>query len=112
VPDAGDDNEAGEEEDLDDETADDHIFTQVHRADRAGCHDSTARALQQEGDHIADDEDLCQPLDSDQGVFLAVCDQDQAAEAHVDAGGEDGGRDQDEDGVDRVDADGEVGGFS
>jgi hypothetical protein len=100
VPDAGDDDEAGEEQDLDDETANDNVLAQVHRADRARCHDSTARTLQQEGDHVADDKDLCQPLDSDQGVSLAFCDQDQAAEAHVDAGGEDGGCNQDEDGVD------------
>ena len=40
-----------------------------------------------------------------------MCDLDQAAEAHVDAGGEDGGCDQDENCVDRVDGDGEVGGF-
>jgi hypothetical protein len=50
-------------------------------------------ALQQERDDVAGNEDLGQPAGSDQGVLFAVCELDQAAQAHVDAGGEDGGCD-------------------
>jgi hypothetical protein len=111
VPNASDDDKAGEEQDLDNEAADDDVLAQVHCFDRAGGHDAAACALQQERDHVADHENLGEPAGPDQGVLFAVCDLDQAAEAHVDAGGEDGGCDQDENCVDRVDGDGEVGGF-
>jgi hypothetical protein len=47
VPNARNDNEAGEEQDLDDETADDDVLAQVQRFDRAGSHDATSCALQQ-----------------------------------------------------------------
>jgi len=79
VPDAGDDDEAGEEQDLDDETADDHVLAQVHCGDCAGRHDATACALQQEGDHVSKHKDFGQPAGPDQGVFLAFCDLNQAA---------------------------------
>ena len=96
VPNAGDDDEAGEEQDLDDEAADDDVLAGVHGVERAGRHDASACALHHERDDVADYEDLGEPAGSDQGVFFAFCDQDQAAEAHVDARSEDTRRHQNE----------------
>lgn len=83
VEDASRDDEAGEEENLDHETANDDILAQSHRVEAARCHDTAACALHEERYHISNDEDLGQPSSSDDRVLFAVCDQNDPSQAHV-----------------------------
>lgn len=63
---------------------------------------SRTRALHEKRYHVANDEDLCQPPSSDDGMLFTIRDQDDPSEAHVDTSREDRRCDQNEDRVRRV----------
>lgn len=93
-------NEEPEDEDLQHETAEDDVLTALH-AVRVGGFDEHggAAGLDEEAEDVAADEDLCEPGGADDGVGGGVGALDEAAEDHVDGGGEEDGGDEDEDGL-------------
>jgi hypothetical protein len=56
--------------------------------------------LDEEGEYIASDEYLCNEVDTDRGVFLAVDAADYTGEDHVDCRGEEGWGEEDENALD------------
>lgn len=63
VEDEGHDNEENEEEDLDSETASDDVLAKIDIFLLLGLRKHTSTTgLGEEGDHIADNEDCCEPL--------------------------------------------------
>lgn len=64
--------------------------------------------LGEEGNDIARDEDLGEPLRADQGAALAVRQADDAAQHHVDGCGEQGWRDEEEQGLHYVRSQGPI----
>lgn len=98
--------EQPEEDELDGQAQQDDGLARVHRfclGEQACAHD-----LHQEGEDVADYEDLCEARGLDRGERGAVEVEDQATENHVDRGGEEGGRDEEAEGLDHEEA--EVGG--
>lgn len=66
-------------------------------------------SLHEERNDVSNDKDLGQPLPSYGRMLLSARDEDDPADAHVDARREDGRGNEDEDGVDGVDGDTPVG---
>lgn len=102
------DDEEPEEDELHGQAQQDDCLARVHRlglGEQARAHD-----LHQEGEHVADDEDLCEARGLDRGERGAVEVKDQAAEDHVDRGGEEGGGDEEAEGLDHEEA--EAGGVA
>lgn len=98
--------EEPKEDELHGQAQQDDGLARVHRlrlGEQARAHD-----LHQEGEDVADYEDLCEARGLDRGESGAVEVEDQAAEDHVDRGGEEGGRDEEAEGLDHEEA--EVGG--
>lgn len=94
--------EEPKEDELDGEAQQDDGLARVHRfrlGEQARAHD-----LDQEGEDVADDEDLCEARGLDRGERGAVEVEDQAAEDHVDRGGEQGGGDEEAEGLDHEEA--------
>lgn len=82
----GDNNKETKDEDLYDESANDNILSQVERVEiSCGLYSSTAR-LYEEGDHVANDEDLGEPFGTDDCVLFGVKASDDTTKDHVDRG--------------------------
>lgn len=79
----GDEKEA-EHEDLDKETDDDDLLTNVEHFQRARRLNAAATSLHKKGDHIADNKNLGHPLDGDDGARFGMQRADQPSEDHVD----------------------------
>lgn len=106
-----DDEEEAEEDQLHEQADHDDVLAEVELAlvglvgrGLRGEH-AAAQALDQEGQHVAADEDLGEPVGADEREALAARDDDEAAEEHVHGRGEEGGREEDGEGLD------DVGGF-
>lgn len=94
--------EEPEEDELDSQAQQDDGLARVHRfrlGEQARAHD-----LHQEGEDVADYEDLCEARGLDRGERGAVEVEDQATEDHIDRGGEEGGRDEEAEGLDHEEA--------
>lgn len=103
VEENADDNEEDEEDDLDSETGENDVVSEIHLGLRLGGHENAGTAaLDQERDDIAGDEDFGEPLGLDHGEVLAVQEDDDAPEYHVDGGGEQVGPEQEEGGLQDV----------
>jgi len=60
-------------------------------------HHPRGTALHEERESIANDEELCEPVDANDGVLFSFHAADYAAERHVDGGCEEGWCDKEED---------------
>lgn len=88
VEDERDGDEEGEEEDLDGEAGDDDVLAEVEVLERLGLReDATAAGLHEEGEDVAEDEELGQPFRVDDRVVVRFEEDDQAAQDHVDGCG-------------------------
>lgn len=100
-----DEDKEGKEDDLDNETADDGIVARVDLSDGLGLGEhAAAGALGEEGDDVAEDKDFCEARGPDERVAFAVEDGHDAAEEHVDGGGEEGRAQEDHESLDYVGA--------
>lgn len=102
VEDRGRDGEDAEHDDLDHQSGDDDILSQLHVLPVARGHHAAGAALHEEGEDVARHEDLGQPVGSDEREMCAVDGEDDARERHVYGGGEEGGAEEDEDVLDDV----------
>lgn len=94
----GDDDKEAEHDDLHEQADQQDILAQVLLALHG--HLAAAAGLQEEGEDVAKDKGLCQPRRADEAARGALGDaHDEAAQDHVDRGGEEGRRDEDEDGL-------------
>lgn len=100
VEDGRDDDEEAEDDDLHEEAAEDDALGELLLA--LHDHHAGAGGLDHEGDDVARDEEEGEALGADEGVGFAVDAADDAAEDHVDGGGEEGWGDEDEDALDDV----------
>lgn len=87
IEDDGDDYKESKYNHLEDETANDDVGAQVRGWFLALGLDACAAGLNEEGEDVADHEDLCEPLRSDERVLLSIKDADDVAESHVDSRG-------------------------
>lgn len=85
-----------------------HVLRELGAVVRAGQY-AAARALDHEGQEVAEDEDLGQPLGADGRVLGRVECVHEPVEGHVDGGGEDGRGDEEEEILDDVRSDAIVG---
>ena len=92
-----------EHDDLEDEAAEDDVLARlrVAGAGAAGALDEEAGAagLHEEAEAVAEDEEAGEPARGDRGVLLAVDGDDDAAEGHVERGGEEDGCQEEEGGL-------------
>lgn len=94
--------EETKEDELDGQAEQDDGLAGVHRVclgEQTGAHD-----LDKEGEHVADNEYLCEARGLDRGEGRALEVEDQPAEYHVDRGGEEGGGDEEAEGLDHEEA--------
>jgi len=93
VEDHGGDEEEAERDDLDEETGEHDGLAQRGIAPRD--HRAHRGALDEEGQDVAEDEGPRQPVDTDDGVLLALDAADEAAEGHIDRRREQGRGEED-----------------
>ena len=94
--------EETKEDELDGQAEQDNGLARVHRiclGEQTRAHD-----LDEEGEDVADDEDLCEARGLYRGEGRALEVEDQTAEYHVDRGGEEGGSDEEAEGLDHEEA--------
>lgn len=97
VENAGRDDEESEENNLDDETTRDDIFSQLDFRSGFGLSEhSTTTGLHQERKNIAGDEYFGEPARANDGIFFTVGEHNDTSEDHVDGCCEEGGGDEDE----------------
>lgn len=66
--------------------------------------DACAAGLNEEGEDVADHEDLCEPLQADERVLLSIEDANDAAEGHVDGRSVQSGCDKNEEALHDVES--------
>ena len=100
------------EDDLNKQSSNYKVLSNLERAQRTSTLDTAATSLQQERKDVAPDEHARDPLgwDATEGLLgvTAVCctEDDDAFQGHVDSGCEEGWGDEQEDGLDDVGAEG------
>lgn len=98
-----DNQEKEKDQDLEDQAAQDNIFTAVVVILRIRVRQhATTSSLDQEAEYITADEDLGHPGHADEREVLALAGAHQAGKRHVDGGGEEDRGEQDEEGLDNV----------
>jgi len=106
------DHEEAKEDDLNEQSSNDDVLSNLDRAQRTSTLNTATTSLQQKCKDVAPDEHARDPLGRDAaegllGVTTVSCTKDDnTLERHVDRGGEEGGGDKQEDGLDDVGAEG------
>ena len=100
----GDNDKEAKDYELDEETADDDVFAGGHArgVGAGGAHQGTPCGLHKEGEDVAGDKEFREEAAGDEGVRFAVGEEDDAAEDHVNRGGEKGGCHEGEEGLEDV----------
>ena len=73
-----------EDEELQEQTTENHVLAQLHLARIMARHDASTATLDEEGEYVARDETLRQPRHADEREGFSVRGADESAERHVD----------------------------
>lgn len=106
VKDRGRDNERPEKQDLHEQTPHHHLLPRVLAVRAPSRQQPSPAGLHEEREHVPANEDLGEPFAPDKERVVAVDHENDAAQLHVDACGEEGRGDEDEDALDDEGAEG------